>query len=175
MSAWTWYDEFELPDASYLISDIQDYLEYILKKHRENIDNPSVRIHVNKIENRITFKTKTGSYLELLTPETMKLFGRTKSKITKHKNVKNFPHLEITEVVLVHCNIVNNDYQQDSRVSYTFVPNKLFGSLLKIYPKNYIVLKTFNSEFQETDVWFTDQNSQPLEIEGKINLTLIIK
>ena len=74
-------------------------------------------------------------------------------------------HLEITEVVLVHCDIVSNDYQQDSRVLYTFVPNKSFGSLLKISPTNHIFLKTLNSEYNEIKVWFTDQNSQPLEIE----------
>ena len=84
-------------------------------------------------------------------------------------------HLEITEVVLVHCNIVNNDYQQDSRFLYIFVPNKPFGSLLEISPKNLIYLKTFNSEFQIIEVWFTDQNSQPLQIDDRINLTLVIK
>ena len=85
------------------------------------------------------------------------------------------PNLEITEVVLVHCNIVNNDYQQDSRVLYMFVPNKLFGSLLEISPTNHIFLKTFNSEYDEIIVWFTDQNSKPLEIEDRINLTMVIK
>ena len=75
----------------------------------------------------------------------------------------------MTEVILVHCNIINNDYQQDSRVLYTFVPNKLFDSLLEISPTNFIPLKTFNSEFQAIDVWFTDQNSQPLEVGGRIN------
>ena len=105
----------------------------------------------------------------------MKLLGSTENKITKDKNGENVPHLEITEVVLVHCNIVNNDYQQDSRVLYTFVPNKQFGSLLEISPANHIFLKTFNSEFQTTEVCFTDQNSQPLEIEDRINLTLVIK
>ena len=105
----------------------------------------------------------------------MKLLGSTKNKITKDKNGENVPHLEITEVVLVHCNIVDNDYQQDSRVLYTFVPNKLFGSLLEISPTNHIFLKTFGSEFNEIKVWFTDQNSQPLEIEDRINFTLIIK
>ena len=84
------------------------------------------------------------------------------------------PHLEITEVVLIHCNIVNNDYQQDSRVLYTFVPNKSFGQLLDISPKNFIFLKTFDSEFSYIEVWFTDQNSKPLEIEDKINITLVI-
>ena len=84
------------------------------------------------------------------------------------------PHLEITEVVLLRCNIVNNDYQQYSRVLYTFVPNKPFGSLLEISP-TYIFLKTFNSEHDEIEIWLTDQNSNPLEIEDRINLTLVIK
>ena len=116
ISAPTWNDEFELPDGSYSVSDIQDYFEYILKKHGENTDKPSVQIYVNKIENRVTLKIKDGHSLELLTPETMKLLGSTENKITKDKNGENMPHLEIAEVVLVHCNSVNNDYQQDSRV-----------------------------------------------------------
>ena len=105
----------------------------------------------------------------------MKLLGSTENKITKDKNGENVLHLEITEVVLVQCNIVNNDYQQDSRVLYTFVPNKPFGSLLEISPTNHIFLKTFNSEFQDIEVWYTDQNSHPLEIEDRMNLTLVIK
>ena len=105
----------------------------------------------------------------------MKLLRSTESKITKDKNGENVPHLEITEAVLVHCNMVNNDYQQDSQVLYTFVPNKSFGSLLDISPSNHIFLKTFNSEYDEIAVWFTDQNSQPLEIEDRINLTMVIK
>ena len=82
----------------------------------------------------------------------MKLFGSIKSKITKDKNVENVHHLEITEVVLLHSNIVNNDYQQDSRVLYTFVPNKSFGQLLDISPKNFIFLKTFDSELSSIEV-----------------------
>ena len=82
----------------------------------------------------------------------MKLLGSTESKITKNKNGENVPHLEITEAVLVHYNLVNNDYQQDSRILYTFVPNKLFGSLLEISPNDHIFLKTFNSEFQEIKI-----------------------
>ena len=93
----TWSDEFELPDGSYSISDIQDYFEYILKKHSENVDNPSIKIYVNKIENRVTFKIKNEYYHLLLTPETMKLLGSTESKITKDKNGENVPHLEIVE------------------------------------------------------------------------------
>ena len=85
------------------------------------------------------------------------------------------PHLEITEVVLVHCDIVNNDCQQDSKVLCTFVPNKPFGSLLEISPINHIFLETFKSEYDKIIVWFTDQNSQPLEIEDRINLTMVIK
>ena len=123
ISTRTWNDEFELPDGSYSVSDNQDYFEYILEKHVEDTDEPWVQIYVNKIENRITFKIKDGYTLELLTPETMKLLGSIKNKITEDKNGENAPHLEITEVVLVHCNMVNNDYQQDSRALYTFVPN----------------------------------------------------
>ena len=100
----------------------------------------------------------------------MKLLGSTESKITKDENGENVPYLEITKLVLVHCN-----RQQDSRILYTFVPNKPFGSLLEISLTNHIFLKTFNSEFQEIKVWFTDQTSKPLELEDKINLTLIIK
>ena len=105
----------------------------------------------------------------------MKLLGSTENEITKNKNGENVLHLEITEVVLVHCDIINNDYQQDSRVLYTFVPNKSFGSLLEISPTNHIFLKMLNSEYDEIKVWFTDQNSKPLEIEGRINLTMMIK
>ena len=165
----------KLPGGSYSVSDIQDYFEYIMKKHREDIDKPSVMIYVNKIENRVTFKIKNGYSLELLFSEAMKLLGSTENKITKDKNGENVSHLEIAEVVLVHCNIVNNDYQWDSRVLYTFVPNKPFGSLLEISPANHIFLKIFNSEYDEIIVWFTGQNSNALEIEGRMNLTMVIK
>ena len=102
---------------------------------------------------------KDGYSLELLIKETIKLLGSTKNNITKDKNVD----LGTAEVVLVHCNMVNNDYQQDSRVLYTFVPNKSFCSLLDISPSNHIFLKIFNSEYDEIIVWFTDQNSKLLE------------
>ena len=175
ISAATWSEEFKLPDGSCSVSDIQDYFEYILKKHSESVDNPYIRIYVNRIENRITFKIKNGYYLELLTPETMKLLGSTENKINKDKNGENVPHLEVVELVLVHCNLVNNNYQQDSRILYTFVPSKTFGSLLEISPTNQVFLKTFNSEFQDIKIWLTDQTSKPLELEDKINVTLIIK
>ena len=137
ISAPTWSEEFELPDGSYSVSDIQDYFEYILKKHSKSVDNLSIRIYANKIENRITFKIKNGYYLELLTPETMKLLGSVENKINKDKNGENVLHLEIVEVVLVHCNLVNNDYQQNSRILYTFVANRTFDSLLEISPPNH--------------------------------------
>ena len=121
-------EEFELPDGSYSRSDIQDYFERIFKKHGEKTVNPSIRKYVNKTENRITFKIKTRYYLEILTLETMKLHGSTKSKITKDKNDEYVTYLEITEVVLIHCNVVNN------RVLYRFVPNKSFSQLLDISP-----------------------------------------
>ena len=114
ISAPTWNDEIELPDGSYSVPDIQDYFKYIFKKHGENTNKPSVQIYVNKIENRITFKIKDGYSLELLTPDTPTLLGSTENKITEDKNGENVPHLEIIKVVLAHCNIVNNDYQQDS-------------------------------------------------------------
>ena len=116
ISASTWNEEFKLSDGSYSVSDIQDYFKYILKKHGENTNKPSIQIYVNKTENRITFKIKNEYSLQLLTKETMKLLESTENKITKDKNGENVPHLEITEVVLAHCNIVNNDYEQDSRV-----------------------------------------------------------
>ena len=122
----------------YILYQIFKIILNTIQKHGESIDKPSVKIYVNKIENRITFKIKSGYSLELLTRETIKLLGSTESKITKNKNNGNVPHLEITEVVLVHCNIVYNDYQQDSRIFHTFVQNKPFGSLLGISPKNHI-------------------------------------
>ena len=96
ISAPTWNEKFELPDDSYSVSDIPDYFKYIIKKHETVTDNPSIKVYINKIENRITFKIKTRYYLELLTPETMKILGSTKSKITKDKNGEIVPHLEIT-------------------------------------------------------------------------------
>ena len=164
-----------MPNGSYSVSDIQDYFEYILKKFCENVDNPSIKIYVNKIENRVTFKIKNGYYLELLTPETMKLLGSTESKIIKDKNGGQVPHLEVVELVIVHDNVIDNNYWQDSRILYTFFPNKPFGSLLEISPPNRIFLKRFNSKFQEIKVWFADQFSKPLEVEHNLNLNMIIK
>ena len=173
-SAPTWNDEFDLPDGSYSISDIQDYFEFIIKKHETLTENPPIQIYPNKIKNRIVFKVKTGYKLELLSPETMKLLGSAKKDVDKDKDGEDVPKLESVEVVLVHCNLVNNNYQQASKVLFTFVPNKQFGQFIIISPHSLTMLSTTNTEFSFIEVWFTDQNSEPLEIEDNVNLTLII-
>ena len=171
ISAPTWNDNFDLPDGSYSISDIQDYFEFFIKKHETLTENPPIQIYPNKIKNRIVFKIKTGYKLELLTPETMRLLGSTKKDVDQDKNGEDVPKLESVEVVLVHCNLVNNSYQQASKVLFTFVPNKQFGQLITISPHLVTMLKTTNSEFPFIQVWFSDRL---LEIEGSINVTLII-
>ena len=121
---------------------------YIMLKKRETVtDNLSIRRYVNEKENRTSFKIKTGYYFKLLSPETMKLLGITKSKITKDENGETVPHLENTEIVLIYCNIINNDYQQDSRVLYTFVANKLFGQLPDISMKKFMFFKRLTQNF----------------------------
>ena len=174
ISAPTWNDTFDLPDGSYFIADIQDYFEFIIKKHETLTENPPIEIYPNKIKNRIVFKIKTGYKLELLSPETMKLLGSTKKDVDQDKDGEDVPKLESVEVVLVHCNLVNNNYQQASKVLFTFVPNKQFGQLINIAPHSLTMLGTTNTEFSFIEVWFTDQNSEPLEIEDNANLTLII-
>ena len=104
----------------------------------------------------------------------MKLLESTKDKITKDQNGEDLSHLEINEVVLVHCNIVNNNYQHDSRVLYKFVPDKSFGQLVVISPKIFMFLKSFNYKFSYTEVWFSYQSSKPIEIEDKTNIILVI-
>ena len=128
ISAPKWYKEFELPDGPYTVSDIQYFFKYILNKHGEKTVNPTIKIYVNKIENRITFKIKTVYYFELLTPETMKVLAKTKSNITKDQNGLNVLYLEMTEVVLAHCNIVIDDYQIQESCINLFLINRLFNS-----------------------------------------------
>ena len=173
ISAPTWNDTFELPDGSYSISDIQDYFQFIIKKHESLTENPPIQIYPNKIKNRIVFKVKTGCKLELFSQDTMKLLASTKKDVDKDKD-GDVPILESVEVVLVHCNLVNNTYQQASKVLFTSVPNKQFGQLITISPHILTMLKTTNAEFQFIQVWFTDQNNRPLEIEDSMNITLII-
>ena len=111
LSAPTWNDTFDLPDGSYLISNIQYYFEFIIKKHETLTENPQIQIYPNKIKNRIIFKIKTGYKLELLTLETMKLLGSTKKDVDSDKNSENVPKIESIEALLVHCNLVKNYYQ----------------------------------------------------------------
>ena len=114
----------------------------------EKTDNISIKIYVNKIKNRIKFKIRTGYYLKILKSEAMKLLESKIGILNKDKNGKNMPNLEAIEIVLVHCNIVKNDHQQDSRVLYTFISNKSFGQLLDFSPKSFIFLiLTVHSEF----------------------------
>ena len=102
----------------------------------------------------------------MLTSETMKLFGSTRKGADKDKDGGNIPKLESAQVVLVHCNLVKNDYQHTSKVLFTFVPNKQFGQLINISPHSLTMMNTVNTEFSSAEVWFTDQDS--------VNLTLII-
>ena len=169
-----WDDEFELPDGSYSVSDIQVYIKYIIKKQETLTTIPAIHVYINRINNRLVFKIKDGYKLELQTPETMKLFGSTKKLIDKTKNGEKVPSLEVVEVVLVQCNLVDNQYQQKSEVLYTFTPNKSYAYLLNVEPSNLVFLKTYNTEFDEIIITFTDQNGRPLEIEDKVNLTLLI-
>ena len=171
----TWNDEFNLPDGSYSVSDIQDCFECIIKKHDTVADNPPLQIYVNKIKNRVVFKIKTGYKLELLIEETMQLLGSSKKVIDKNKDGEIVPRLETVEVVLVHCKLVNNSYQQASKVLFTFVPKKLFGQLITATPHSPTMLNTTNAVFSFIEIWFTDQNNKPLEIEDNLNITIIIE
>ena len=145
----------------------------IIKKHETLTENPPIQIYPNKIKNRIVFKRKTGYKLEI-TPETMKLSGSAKKDVGKDMDCKNVPKLESVELVLVHCNLLKNDYQHTSKVLFTFVPNKQFGQLINISPHSLTMMNTVNTEFSFLEVWFTDQASKVLEIEDNVNLTLII-
>ena len=131
-----------MPDGSYNISEIQDYIEYIIKKHETIGENAPILIYANTINNRIVFKIKSGYKLELLSKETMKLFGSTKDTIDLDKNSENVPKLENVEVVLVHCNLVNNAYQQHS---------KQYGQLISMSPHSLVFLKTMNTDFSEIE------------------------
>ena len=134
ISAPTWNETFDLPDGSYNIPAIQNYIDYIIKNHETIADTAPILIYANKIGNRIVFKIKTGYKLELLSKDTIKLLGSTKDTIDADKNSENVPRLENVEVVLLHCDLVNNTYQQASRVLFTFVPNKQYVQLISISP-----------------------------------------
>ena len=138
ISAPTWSDTFHLPDGSYNIPAIQNYIEYVIKKHETIAETAPILIYANKITNRVVFKIKAGCKLELLSKETMKLLGSTKDTTDADKNSENVPRLENAEVVLVHCNLVNKSYQQASKVLFTFVPNKQYDQLISISPNSLI-------------------------------------
>ena len=104
----------------------------------------------------------------------MQLLGSSKKVIDKNKDGEIVPRIETVEFVLVHCNLVNKNYQQASKVLFTFVPNLQFGQLITITPHSLTMLKTTNAEFSFIEIWFTDQNNRPLEIEDNVNTTLII-
>ena len=174
ISAPAWNETFDLPDGSYNIPAIQSYFEYIIKKHETIADAAPILIYANNVVNRIVFKIKTGYKLELLSEEAMKLLGSTSNIIDKDKNSDTVPKLENVEVVLVPCNLVNNSYQQYSRVLLTFVLNKQYVQLISISPHSLVFLKTMNTEFSEIEIWFTDQNNNALEIEDNVNISLII-
>ena len=153
ISAPTWNDEFNLPDGSYSVYDIQDYFEYIIKKHEYIIKKHET---INRRNNVIIRKLKIYYF------------------INKNKDSEIVPRLETVEVALVHYNLVNNNYQQASKVLFTFVPNKQFAQLITITPLSLTMLKTTKAEVSSIEIWFTDQNNRPPEIEDNVNITLII-
>ena len=170
----TWNDTFDVRDGSYSIAVLQNYFEYIIKKHETITDVSPVLIYVNEINDRIVFKIKSGYELELLSKETMKLLESSTDTIDGDKNSELVPKLESVDLVLVHCNVVNNSYQQASKVLFTFVPNKKYGQLITISPETLIMLKTVNTEFSFIEIWFTDQDNKPLEIEDSVNISLVV-
>ena len=137
-------------------------------------ENPTVEIYPNGVKNKIVFKIKTGYKLELLTPETMKMLGSTKKDVDKDKNGEILPKVESLEVLLVHCNLVKNDYQHTSKVLISFVANKQFGELINISPHSLTMMNTVNTKFYFAEVRFTDQVSKVPEIDDNGNLRLII-
>ena len=149
----------------------------MIQKHESTIKNNEespILIYPNEVKNRIAFKTKTGYKLESLTKEIQKLLG-DEPIIDKDKNIKNFPQLDQVEYVLLHCNLVQNDYLQNSKLLYEFVSDKLFGKLISVKPPAFIKCKTSDSNFGYIEIRFTDQNNKSLQIEDKVSLTLIIQ
>ena len=112
--------------------------------------------------------------MELLSSETVQLLGSAKKDVDQDKDGEDVPKLETVEVVFVHCSLVNNSYQKASKVLSTFVPNKKFGQLITILSDSLAMLKTTSAEFQSVELWFTDQNNRPLEVEDSINITQIL-
>ena len=148
ISAPIWNYTFDLRDGSYSIADIQDFqdsFEFIIKRHETLTENLLIQICPNKIKNKIVFQIKTGYKLEKLTPETMRLLGSAKNDVDKDKDGENLPKLESVEAVLVHCNLVKNDYQHTSKALFTFVPNNQFGQLINISPHSLTMMNNEHS------------------------------
>ena len=156
--------EFQLPDVRQSVSNSEDFFEYVIKIHETLADKSPVQIYTIKIQNSVKFKIKCRYYLELLTSKTMKLLESSGQKVTEDKNGENVMQIKITELVLVHCNIVNNQCQHDSRILSIVVPINSFMQLLNIAPTNHIYTGTFHSEFSYIKVLFSDQTSILLEI-----------
>ena len=173
----TWSETFDLPDGSYTIPDIENYFLKMIQKHEPTIEtneNSPILIDPNDVKNRISFKIKIGYKLELLLSETQKLLGDGPI-IDKNKVSKNFPQLDQVEYVLLHCNIVQNDYLQNSKLLHEFVPDKTFGQLISVKPPVFIQCKTTDTIFDYIEIWFTDQDNNSLQIEDKLSVTLIIQ
>ena len=133
-----------------------------------------MQIYANKIKNKTVFEIKRSYKLELSFPKTMRLIGSAKKDKDQDKDEEDVPRLESAEVVLVHYNLVNNNYQQASKVIFTFVPNKQFGQLITNGPHSLIVLNATNIEFSSIEVWFTEQKSKQLEVEDNVTRPLIL-
>ena len=149
----------------------------MIQKHESTIKNNEyspVLIYPNEVKNRIVFKIKAGCKLELLTKETQKLLG-DRPMINKDKNSNNVPQLDQVESILLHCNLVRNQYLQSSKLLYEFVPDKKFGQLISVKPPVFIQCKTSDTLFDYIEIWFTDQNNKSLQIEDKVYVTLIIQ
>ena len=149
-------------------------LNTLFKKHETIADVSPVLIYVHEVNNRIVFKIKSGYKLELLSKETVRLLESSADTIDGDKNSELVPKLESVDLVLVHCNLVNNSYQQVSKVLFTFVPNKKYGQLITVSPETLIMLKAVNTGFSFIEIWFTDQDNKPLEIEDSVNILLIV-
>ena len=177
LSAPTWSEDVTIPDDSYEISQIQNYfLDEVIKKYESDVksnEQSPILTYANRILNRITFRIKTGYKLELLTNETMRLFGDGPITDTT-KNGENVPRLEIVRNVLVFCNLVENVYLQDIKLLFSFV-NSRFGSLLSITPQMLKYCDTVDSIFDYIEISFADQNGRLLEIDDDITVTIIIK
>ena len=173
----TWNETFDLPDGSYTVEDIQDYFLRIIQKHEPTIKNNEespVLIFPNETENKIVFKIKTEYKLELFTKETMKLLGDGPT-IDRDKNGKNIPELDQVDSVLLQCNIVQNDYLQNSKLLYEFVPGKTFGKLISVKRTVLIQCKTRDSIFDYIKIWLTDQDNKSLQIQDKVSVALVIQ